>query len=264
MAGSYPRFSTRVIALLTLLLLGGLAPALARSAQPDDLGLTITFLTGDGAVSAHEPLLARIELVNNGKEEVSFPLLTSLEISNSAGKVVAAIPPPEASLDFMCGGHSLQPGEKYTKIWVISALYQFDTPGTYTLHVHWLQFQGGKLADLVAGTAEIRALPFDEARVTARCEEIYQPLYTDRKDGLEMGLRAHALYAVRHDLALPYLDWMAREWHDTNACYAIRQIGTPRATALLEVLVKRQDETGKAARAAMTMTHKTTMWNLGE
>jgi len=60
MAGGCPRLSTCVIALLALLLLGGLAPALARSAQPGDLGLTITLLTGYGAVSAHEPLLARI------------------------------------------------------------------------------------------------------------------------------------------------------------------------------------------------------------
>ncbi|MHB0935797.1 MAG: hypothetical protein ACYDCO_01245 [Armatimonadota bacterium] len=274
MAGSCSRFLPRLIVSLLLLLLGGLMPAFAQSAQPGDLTLGITFMTADGAICAHEPLLARIELVNKAKEPVSVPMLTSLEITDSDGKVVAAIPPPEVSLDFFHATHDLLPGEKYCTLWVISALYQFDTPGTYTLHVHWLQYQGGgKLVDLVAGTANIRALPFDEARVTARCEELYQPLYRNNqvftilidqqtyivplpKDEMGAGLRARALRSVRHDLALPYLDWMAHEWENADTCYAIRQIGTPRAAALLEALAKRQDNLGKAARSALTMTHK--------
>jgi len=268
MAGGCTRLFTRLIGpLLVLLLLGGFTRSYgdpARAAQPGDIGLTITFLTRDGAVAAHEPLLARIELVNNAEETVNIALLSCLELCDSDGKVVAAIPRPKVTMDFMYGARSLKPGEKYTRTWVISALYQFDKPGTYTLHVHWLYLPGGKLMDLVAGTADIRALPFDEARVTARCEELYQPMYSHQKSDIDLGIRARALYSVRHDLALPYLDWMAREWGDANACYAMRQIGTPQAKALLDALAKRQDDAGKAARAAMTRTHTISMSDVGE
>jgi hypothetical protein len=226
--------------LLVLLLLGGITPALARALQPGDIGLTVTFLTGDGAVVAHEPLLARVELVNHTAETVNIPRLTCLELCDSDGKVVAAIPRPEVSMDFISSAFSLKPGEIYTGTWVISVLYQFDKPGTYTLRVHWLYSQDGKLMDFATGAADIRALPFDEARVTARCEELFQPFYSSEKSDIKLSILARALYSVRHNLALPYLDWLAREMGYADACYAIQQIGTPRATALLETLARRR------------------------
>jgi hypothetical protein len=267
MAG-YIRVALRGIGhLVIMLLLCGTMRAdgaPSRSARPGDLGVTIFLLAKDGAVAAHEPLLARITLVNNTAEEFSVPHLSCLELCDSAGKVVAAIPRPKIQGDFMYGAFMLKPGEKKDFTWVISALSQFDKPGVYTLHVHWLMLQGGELVDLATGTAGIRALPFDEQRVTARCEELFEMMtHPGQKDAIEVGVCARALRAVRHDLALPYLDWMAREWHDREACYAIRQIGTPQAKTLLEALAKRQDAVGKAARDTREMTPAPTMADIG-
>ena len=68
-----------------------------------------------------------------------------------------------------------------------------------------------------------------------------------------MSTRTKALRSVRRNEALPYLDWMARQWGSIHACLAMRRIGTPEAEALIKALAARNDRVGEAARKALPM-----------
>ena len=86
------------------------------------------------------------------------------------------------------------------------------------------------------------------------------------KTGIPLGVRATVLYSVRHDVVLPYLDWMVREWADQYACRAMRRIGTPEARALINVLAARDDKAGEAARKALAipLKKKNILWDMGQ
>jgi len=75
-------------------------------------------------------------------------------------------------------------------------------------------------------------------------------------------VRVKALRSVRHDIVLPYLDWIACQWADAETCKAIRRIGTDRALELLDTLAARDDRVGEAARKSMTMPLEVTMWDV--
>ncbi len=74
-----------------------------------------------------------------------------------------------------------------------------------------------------------------------------------------------ALYATCSDVALPYLDLMARRWGSHYAVLAMRRIGTERANRLVKSLAARRDTVGDAARKAMSMSLETKnlIWSMG-
>ena len=232
-----------------------------RFAQRGDISLSVTLLSKDGTLSAYEPLLARIEWLNQTKETiwlVGGQPNTYLEIRDHKGSRVAATPRP--SHGGIPGLRRLAPGEVRTATWVITGLYQFRQPGEYTIRLELLE-RVKELPVLAEDSASIRVVPFDASRLEARCEELFQPLrkYSSSKTNIPASARTKALYSVRHDTVLPYLDWIARELHSSYACRAMRRIGTERARELLGTLAARDNEAGEAARKALKMDLESTV-----
>lgn len=249
--------------------LGALTPhgmADLRLAQRGDISLSVTLLSKDGTLSAYEPLLARIEWLNQTKETILLligtgrALATHLEVRNSDGETVAAMPRPQPSRTGGSGAWRLKPGEVRTGTWVITGLYQFRQPGEYTIRLELLEWVK-ELPVLAQAGASIRVVPFDASRLEARCEELFQPLrgYSSSKTNIPTSARTKALYSVRHDIVLPYLDWIARERHSSYACLAMRRIGTERARELLGTLAARDNEAGEVARKALKMDLESTV-----
>lgn len=146
----------------------------------------------------------------------------------------------------------IAPGETRSEVWVISGLYQFERPGRYTVRVEQLE-PTEKVTVLAADSASVRVLPFDAARLEARCEELF------RASASSSG---KALYSVRHDIVLPYLDWMVREQGDEYAIRAMGRIGTPRAQALVKALAARKDWVGDEARHGLKIPLDITWWDI--
>ena len=149
---------------------------------------------------------------------------------------------------------------------VLTGLYQFQKPGEYSVRVQQFgEFERG-FPVLAEDTASVRVLPFDASRLGARCEELFRPLRThsSSRTDIPQQVRVAALYSVRSDLVLPYLDWMAREFASRYACRAIRRVGTTRAERLLNALAARRDKVGEAARKAMKMPVENTspVWEM--
>lgn len=64
------------------------------SARPGDIALTVTLLAKDGIISAHEPLLARIQIRNRCGEKIGlWRQGKSLAVYDSAGKLLADLVP---------------------------------------------------------------------------------------------------------------------------------------------------------------------------
>ena len=244
-----------------------------------NLEVRMTLLVSNNTITAGEPLLARVALVNRSREAGHVSMgnsggsTTCLEVLDSAGKLLAATPKrqirsPDGNLS---GLPRLGPGETYTQVWVVSGLYEFRLPGDYTIRVQQyddsqLHFKSGSLILLSEDKAAVRVLPYDAARLKARCEELFLPLQNpmlDRKD-VPMSARVKALYSVRDDIALPCLEWMAHQWHDDNACLAMRRIGTPKALGLVNDLAAREDSAGRAAKSALAreLETKDPLWDV--
>jgi hypothetical protein len=149
-------------------------------------------------------------------------------------------------------------------IWVVSSIYQFTKPGLYTVRAQYFG-PPREFPVLAEASAPVRALPFDAGRLKARCEELIAPL---RPDGgeygeLEIGIRSKALLSVRHDIALPYLDWLVRHEDDSYAIRAMRRIGTPRAQTLVKTLAARRDRLGRTARRGLKLPLDLGTWDVG-
>jgi len=241
--------------------------------MPGDIALRLTLFTQNGAITAGEPLIAKIELTNKSEKEVELSLgnnrhpTTYMEVRSQNGQIVACTPRPDPHADEVAFGCTLKPGDSHTKFWVISALYQFKEPGVYTVRVQQLKPSEG-LPVLAEDTAMVRVTPFDAAKLEARCEEVFQPLRTgtSHRTDLPMAVRTKALYSVRYEAALPYLEWIAVEWDGQYACLAMRRIATERAISILSSLAAREDGSGKAARNALKMPLEITdvMWEMND
>lgn len=228
-----------------------------RVAQQGDIAMQVELVPADGIISAGEPVIARVIFTNQSQEILSlrFPGVagcTRLAIADSRCEIVLATPKPqpERYLDMVFSGPTLGPGESDEKMLVVTAWYQFTEPGEYTVRVQQLEFKEGTPV-LWESSAPLRVLPLDPTRLEARCEELFQGIRKHERGDLDLGMRALALYSVRHELILPYLDWMAREWENWNTCLAIRRVGTERAEKLIQALASRRDQVGKAARIAL-------------
>jgi hypothetical protein len=235
----------------------------ARFAQPGDISCALTLLTSNGTISAGEPLIARLEIRNQVNEEVGiWDQGTFLDVYDANGKLLATMPRPRNVADFAYSLRGLPAGGTYSKFLIVTGLYQFQTPGLYSVRVQQLA-PPQELPVLCEDVASLRVLPYNASRLEAACDDLFAPMRQHSSFGaIPMGVRTKALYSVRDDVALPYLDWLVREWNAEYAARAIRRIGTPRAERLLAALAARGDEGGEAAREAMQMSLRTTTWDI--
>ena len=260
---------------LTCVLAGsaGESESLPPAAKVGDISLSVTLLTKDGTITAGEPLLARIEIANLSGHNIQHSMgndlwkTTCLEVRDQEGKLVAGTPRPPYREGGWAGWRRLRTGETSSKVWVVTSLYQFEEPGTYTVRVQELD-HSEDLPVIAEDTTTVRVLPLDASRLEARCEEIFQPMRKGgcSKTGIPDSVRVHALYSVSHDVVLPYLDWMARKWDDRYACRAIRRVGTEKAQTLISTLAAREDKVGVAARQALDMPlrSRNIFWAMGD
>ncbi len=236
----------------------------ARMARPGEIALEVTFVGCDGTVSAYEPLLARLDWHSRTAETISVRLgngvepNTYVEVHDADGTVLASTPRPHPEFGGMQGGFHVAGGETYSEIWILTGLYQFREPGVYTIHFRLLDWVEG-LPVIAEETVSVQVLPFDAARLEARCQDLFAAIYrrTRSEPQVSLVVAAKALRSVLHDIALPYLDWMAREWDDRYACRAIRRIGSERSEKLMAALAARADGVGTAMEQAMRLRLET-------
>jgi len=248
------------------------AKAAEEEAQPPELALTLTLLTPD-EVPALAPVVARVSLHNTTADPITFvedytvnPFV--LEILDERGVLVASTNPLMQTLlqerarhaEWCSGISTIAAGKSRDEIWVISVLYPFDKPGKYELRMTcykreepWkINAQDGEEPPLIAQDAvPLTVRPFDREALEKSCEDIFAPTDPGDFKGVLSNTRMAALYSVRHDVVLPYLDWMARAWNSSDACQAMRRIGSERAEELLAQLASRKNALGQAARQAM-------------
>ena len=251
--------------LLAMWILLGIALAACPAEEPrphrlalaKDLALKVRFVPDDGPISAGEPVIARMDVTNQSTQAVEVLTGTGgapalhLTVRAADGQLLASTPRLHGR-HHGTGVRTVQPGKTHSVFWILTALCSFEQPGQYEVEVELLDWATRKV--LCGSRASLRVEPFDAARLEARCEQIH------RSADLSMSVRGKALRSVRHDVALPYLDWMARRWGSKYACLAIRRIGTERAKMLIEALAARKDRVGEAARASLKLDLKTTLW----
>jgi hypothetical protein len=243
-------------------MMGTYGMADVRYAEPGDLTCSL-LLTSSGAITAGEPVIARVEIVNRSSETIRiWSGGTFLDVYGSDGTLLASMPRPRNVMDFMYSTRDLAPGESYSKLLIVTGLYQFATPGTYGVRVQQLGLPR-EPAVLCENTVSIQVLPYSSSQLEAACDELFMPMRRHSSFGdVPLSTRAKALYSVRDDVVLPYLDWMAREWGDRYACRAMRRVRTSRAEALLAALTTRTDRVGDAARQALEMPLTSTSWDV--
>jgi hypothetical protein len=214
---------------------------------------------------------------------LSSPFLR-LSVYDNTGKLLAATEDPQEAArrcpDFAVGWRPLAPGESYSKMLIITGLYQFSRAGLYFVKVEQFAYGNGSVGEnlpswrrlgtlddrggfpvIAEAGASLWVFPFDAGRLKARCEELFAPIQGHGPMGdLSMTVRSKALESVKNDIALPYLDWEAKEWADRYAVRAMRRIGTKEAQKYISALTARNDKVGKAARQALEMPLKTDGW----
>jgi len=239
----------------------------AAALPPSDLALSLQFLPDAAEITAYEPLLAKVTLQNTTRDNVKYleretPVV--LEIFAADGQCVASTLDRAVRDARGPGGFSgiqrIAPGESYTQTWAISGLYTFDTPGRYDVQLTLYAMPYGKPPQKLAQAgAAMTVTPFDRAKLEQRCEALFAPIRDYEEKEISKEACYTALYSVRHDVMLPYLDWIATRSGTRDACLALRRIGSPRALALLEMLQARTDTVGDNARKAMNRPLATSM-----
>lgn len=233
------------------------------SCTPPELKV-VELLPRDGVISANEPLVAKMQLTNTTKEEMDVNIGASLsdrvEVYGKSGELVGATPLEPLAGSELSSGFRLAPGESRVRWVVLSALYQFDVPGDYTLRIQMLNVDETRTV-LTETKSHVRVLPFDHDRLAERCKEIYAPLSAfptkgvpNNLDSFPMRTRLQALYSVHNDAVLPYLSLLATEWDNTSeqwpAMKSISRIDSPAAKALYDSLTGRTGHVAEVARSA--------------
>jgi hypothetical protein len=209
--------------------------------EPPPLKMAITFIPPE--IAAYEPLVARVTETTAAGEALWAGgwdhLSCRIQVRDCSGNLLAITPRQTMPIDFVPGGTSAPPGGTVVQDMVISALYTFSEPGEYEVRVQQLRLQEHFPVDAEV-SARVRVLPFDGARLEARCRELAG---MERSRGKFEWF--YALCSVRHDVVLPYLDqWVG----NTEASHAIMAIDSAAARAKFEALLARQDRVGKTAR----------------
>jgi len=235
-----------VMGVIALSLMGASAWAsepLGRVPVPGELAVKLTLLCKDGAISAKEPLLARVEITNKTHDDIQllscsyFGINPSWEIRDDQGIIVATTSPLPGAVrsdDVTEQSTLLSAGATTSSIWIVSGLYHFGRPGRYNVRVsHLIPALPEPLA-IASDDKAVRVLPFDKARLTARCEEIYLPLKGQGALGdMDIDLRTRALYSVQDDVVVPHMEWLIKTWAAPYAAWHLGRLHTPLADAAL-------------------------------
>lgn len=241
-----------------------IAPSYAEAQLPgpfdelvlDQLALRIELVTPDGSISAREPLLARISIQNAGDTATSVPMggllhpLLRLSVRDADGNEIGGTPGRRGPLRSAMVW-KLRPGETRTFIWVVTGCCCLSEPGEYTVRIELVACTEGYPV-IVTGESTVTVLPYDRGRVEATCEALFLPLRDPASrdtNSPSWAVCVRALYSVRDDAVVPYLEWMIAQWGSTSACRALRRVGTPHARAVLDALSRRTDRAGEVVRA---------------
>jgi hypothetical protein len=217
----------------------------------------------DGAITAREPLIARLDISNESSEEIRiWSAGVFLDVYDEADSVVATMPRPRGVRNLRLGARKMAPREVYSRFLIVTGMCQFESPGLYAVRAQHLA-PSQELSVLCEDAVSLQVLPYNAARLEAACDELFAPIRKRSSSGaIPMGVRTKALYSIRDDVVLPYLDWLVRERNAEYAARAMRRIGTPRAENLLTALAARTDEAGEAARQALEMSLEPTQWDV--
>lgn len=235
----------------------------------DQLALRIELVTPDGSISAREPLLARISIQNAGDTATSLPMgdllhpLLRLSVLDADGNEIGGTPQRHGSLRSAMVWE-LQPRETRTFIWAVTGCCRLSEPGEYKVRVELVACTEGYPV-IVTGESSILVLPYDHGRLQNTCETLFRPLRDPAsrdKAGLPSVVCQRALYSVRDDVVVPYLEWMIAQWGAPYACRALRRVDTPRARAVLAALSRRTDRAGEVVRANADGPTAPTVWDV--
>jgi len=235
-------------------------------ADTSPLSISLTPQPDNATISAYEPVVMNYRTVNTSPKTIDLPAWVTeytlrLEVYNAQGQLLAATPIRDVPADFLHTVERLKPGEGVEQTLVISSFFTFAEPGRYTVRAKQLapfyplndpmHFQG-------TAEAEVSVLPFDAQRLKARIDRHW----SEMRDKGHVYFHPKVLYSVRHNLALPALEWMMREWGDVYAARAIIRIGTPEARQLLKRLQAEPGRVGKAARDIDKLPTGINMWDI--
>jgi len=224
------------------------------------IALHLEPLPGNETVTAGEPVLMTLRAKNVSDETVELCNWCSnstlrMEVLDGHDRIVAETATPPRPLDELVSVKRLKPGESLRATLVLSSLHAFNEPDTYLIRAH--RHGPYDVTDYQTSTETVLHVEsFDAARLQARCDELWSLL----RDGRVIDPHRMALCSVRHNLALPALEWMAREWNDRYACLAIRRIDTPEARQSLERLTAAGGKTAKAVEDSARLLSEPDEW----
>lgn len=237
---------------------------------PNTLTLTAELLWGN-TVYIGEPLLVRLELANLKDEQQSFLYshVVYFGVYDSSGHLLSSAPveirPWELSSDKSTFAPEIIPelpsrGVR-VEVYNLDRWYAFDKPGKYVVQCQlfnaWVDEWPYK--PVLEHEIQIIVEPANRSHIDARCLELLSYVAPGIRSqgqpivGLDKDTALRSLFSIQDDAALPYFDYLAKEYASVEACLAIRRVKTKRAEQLIKALAARQDEVGKAARQALKL-----------
>lgn len=221
-----------------------------------------TEVIGSEVISAKEPMLVRVTFTNKDSKPRIFSLgndsqsYLHFSVYDENGVLVGLAPPKDLEISLHYGS-MLEPNKKLSQIRSLSDWYRFDNPGTYSVHA---QILGSKpLKVILEDQFKVVVKPYNKQQLEVRCLQLFSHIEPSSKElaqhivGLDQRHAMQALFSIRDDVALPYFDYLAKEYSSVEACLAIRRVKTKRAEQLIKALAARQDDVGKAARKALQL-----------
>lgn len=203
--------------------------------------MTAEILCSDGKISTYEPVLARV-LTQNLSSEVFYILKGMVNapslhwtISDVTGRIIASTRYPFPQ-EGMFGILQIAGHETKSKVYVVSGLINFTTPGLYTINVQQLD-EANSNAVLAEASAILEVTPFNREKLDIRCNELFSKLLEKSKtNDLPSSVYLKALLTVKHEAVLPYLQRLAREHGNKQAARAINFLDTDRSTKIFDRL----------------------------
>lgn len=234
-------------------------------------------------ISLGEPVLIRVTLKNPTAKTIHLNAGADTDPDNNGiylsvfneKKQLLSTPAPTGTGGGVVGMLKLLGGQSVNQTYLATSWYRFDQPGKYSVRVQllaprsFIQYQA-PLPIRGQHTVQIEVGPKDDARLKAKCEELYGWAYPFgrqaqkiRRDTRIKGLpepmdnrvAMRALLSVRSEIALPYfVRLIEANYYSTGASLALLRLKTPRANAIVAKFATRQDNIGKAARQAQKMS----------
>jgi hypothetical protein len=239
-----------------------------QRAQPGDLDIFLHLYTRDGTITAGEPLVAKVQILNRRDHLILIAegnnqgFNRQVVVLDARGEIVAKSPAPRVGEDGISGISSLAPGEVKSVTMILTGLYNFATPGKYTVRVQQLD-DSKDLKILAMHSDSLRVLPYNPKRLAATLEDLYAPIRGVSASPGEVkaylwtdGVRSKALLSVRDEMVLPYLEGMAKKWSSGEPVRAMLRLGTQQAISKADQLASRKDKLGESARSAQETADK--------